>query len=82
MPRPSCIKLILLMQVPKSLIAPVSVMQRDSDRADCVRKAQGVPCLGKWSSALQSENLSYRLNFRIGAGPNCRSSTQRLSGLT
>ena len=37
--------------------AALVVMQRDSVRAECVRKAQGAPCLGRGSSALESDNL-------------------------
>jgi hypothetical protein len=60
--------------------AALVVMQRDSVRAECVRKAQGAPCLGRWSSALESENLPYRLIFRTGTRHNCRSGTGKRDG--
>src|SRR3546814_5570749 len=53
--------------------AALVVMQRDSVRAECVRKAQGAPCLRRGSSARESENLPLRLIFRPGARQNCRS---------
>ena len=37
--------------------AALVVLQRDSVRAECVRKAPEAPCLGRQSSALGSEGL-------------------------